>query len=166
MPEEDIDNYINNISEDCINSILAQTNWDDLDKSDIKEEVFNKLGIKVDQVEDVNNTVIEEFRKMNMITNELSGGNAFEYKKNKMLSSLDIEWVTHLRRASEIREGINLRGYAQKDPIKEFQKESFDSFKFLLNNFSDRCMGLVIELYTEAMEIVKKNDFEKSVGRK
>ena len=166
MPEKDIDSYINNISEDCINTILGQVVWDELGDSGIETEVLKKTGIKVNYASDINKVVVEEFKRMNDKTNGLSGGNAFEYKKSKMLSCLDNEWVTHLRRASEIREGINLRGYAQKDPIKEFQKESFESFKFLLDNFSTSCMSLVVDLYTEAMEIVKNNDSKNIIGRK
>jgi preprotein translocase subunit SecA len=44
------------------------------------------------------------------------------------LSSLDAHWKEHLLALDHLKEGIGLRGYGQKDPLREYQKESFDLF--------------------------------------
>ena len=44
------------------------------------------------------------------------------------LNSLDIHWKEHLLALDHLKEGIGLRGYAQKDPLREYQRESFDLF--------------------------------------
>lgn len=44
------------------------------------------------------------------------------------LNSLDFHWKEHLLSLDHLKEGIGLRGYAQKDPLREYQRESFDLF--------------------------------------
>ncbi len=45
-----------------------------------------------------------------------------------MLQSIDSQWKDHLQGMDHLKEGIGLRGYGQKDPIREYQKEGFDMF--------------------------------------
>ena len=49
------------------------------------------------------------------------------------LSTIDHLWVDHLTAMDELREGIGLRGYAQRDPLVEYKKEAFDMFEKLIN---------------------------------
>jgi len=49
------------------------------------------------------------------------------------LSSLDYHWKEHLLALDHLKEGIGLRGYGQKDPLREYQKESFDLFLDMLD---------------------------------
>jgi len=44
------------------------------------------------------------------------------------LSSLDAHWKEHLLSLDHVRDGIGLRGYGQKDPLREYQRESFELF--------------------------------------
>jgi preprotein translocase subunit SecA len=45
-----------------------------------------------------------------------------------MLQSIDTHWKDHLLGMDHLKEGIGLRGYGQKDPIREYQKEGYDMF--------------------------------------
>ena len=45
-----------------------------------------------------------------------------------MLQSIDTFWKDHLLGMDHLREGIGLRGYAQKDPIREYQKEGYEMY--------------------------------------
>ena len=49
------------------------------------------------------------------------------------LSSLDAHWKEHLLSLDHLREGIGLRGYGQKDPLREYQRESFELFLDMLD---------------------------------
>ncbi|MDR2368512.1 MAG: preprotein translocase subunit SecA [Deltaproteobacteria bacterium] len=46
-----------------------------------------------------------------------------------MLSALDSQWKDHLLNMDRLKEGIGLRGYAQKDPLREYQREGFEMFE-------------------------------------
>ncbi|MFH1025428.1 MAG: preprotein translocase subunit SecA, partial [Nitrospirota bacterium] len=50
------------------------------------------------------------------------------------LHSLDAHWKEHLLSLDHLKEGIGLRGYAQKDPLREYQRESFDLFINMIEN--------------------------------
>jgi preprotein translocase subunit SecA len=51
-----------------------------------------------------------------------------------LLQVIDRQWRSHLQQLDHLRQGINLRGYAQKDPINEFSKEAFLLFEEMLMN--------------------------------
>lgn len=54
------------------------------------------------------------------------------FEKNIMLKTLDALWREHLSSIDYLRQGIHLRGYAQKDPKQEYKRESFTMFENML----------------------------------
>ena len=54
-------------------------------------------------------------------------------EKHLMLQILDRHWKEHLASMDHLRQGIHLRGYAQKNPKQEYKKEAFELFQNLLN---------------------------------
>ena len=57
-----------------------------------------------------------------------------QIEKHIMLQILDHQWKEHLATMDHLRQGIHLRGYAQKNPKQEYKRESFELFKQLLND--------------------------------
>jgi preprotein translocase subunit SecA len=57
-----------------------------------------------------------------------------EMEKFVMLSTIDHLWVDHLDAIDDLREGIGLRGYAQRDPLVEYKAEAFNMFETLIAN--------------------------------
>jgi preprotein translocase subunit SecA len=55
------------------------------------------------------------------------------FERNVMLNSLDTHWREHLAALDHLRQGIHLRGYAQKNPKQEYKREAFELFENLLN---------------------------------
>jgi preprotein translocase subunit SecA len=56
-----------------------------------------------------------------------------QVQKMVLLQSIDNHWKEHLQVIDKIKEGINLRGYASKDPLIEYKKEAFQTFENLNN---------------------------------
>ena len=54
------------------------------------------------------------------------------FERNVMLQSLDTHWREHLSALDHLRQGIHLRGYAQKNPKQEYKREAFELFESLL----------------------------------
>jgi preprotein translocase subunit SecA len=54
-----------------------------------------------------------------------------QIQKMILLQAIDHHWKEHLARVDRLKEGINLRGYAQKDPLIEYKKEAFGAFEQL-----------------------------------
>ena len=65
---------------------------------------------------------------------DLSGRPSFAgFERSVLLYSLDSHWREHLAALDHLRQGIHLRGYAQKDPKQEYRREAFELYGELLN---------------------------------
>src|SRR5271155_384065 len=59
------------------------------------------------------------------------------HERMVMLSVIDGLWKDHLLSMDHLKEGINLRGYAQRDPLVEYKRESFDLFEAMMLKFQE-----------------------------
>jgi len=59
--------------------------------------------------------------------------NVRDYERSIMLNFLDSHWREHLSALDHLRQGIHLRGYAQKNPKQEYKREAFDLFSMMLD---------------------------------
>src|SRR5690606_8951561 len=64
-------------------------------------------------------------------------------EKHIMLNVLDQSWKEHLARMDYLRQGIHLRGYAQKQPKQEYKKEAFELFSEMLENVKRQVVTLL-----------------------
>lgn len=65
------------------------------------------------------------------------------FEKAIMLQTLDAQWKEHLAQMDYLRQGISLRGYAQKDPKQEYKRESFKLFTDMLETIKREVISLV-----------------------
>lgn len=77
------------------------------------------------------------------------------FEKAIMLQTLDSQWKDHLAQMDYLRTGINLRGYAQKDPKQEYKRESFSLFKAMLDNIKHEVIKLISRVQIRAEEDVE-----------
>ena len=56
-----------------------------------------------------------------------------QFERSLMLQTLDQHWRDHLANLDHLRQGIHLRGYAQKNPKQEYKRESFELFSDMLD---------------------------------
>ncbi len=57
----------------------------------------------------------------------------FYFLRSFYLQEIDSQWIDHLKTMDQLREGIHLRGYGQKDPKKEYKKEGFEIFRLMMD---------------------------------
>ncbi|HEY1069666.1 MAG TPA: SEC-C metal-binding domain-containing protein, partial [Thermomonas sp.] len=67
-------------------------------------------------------------------------------EKHVMLNVLDQNWKEHLARMDYLRQGIHLRGYAQKQPKQEYKKEAFELFSELLEKVKQEVVSLLARI--------------------
>src|SRR5690606_25657038 len=75
-------------------------------------------------------------------------------EKHIMLSVLDDNWKQHLARMDYLRQGIHLRGYAQKQPKQEYKHEAFNLFGELLDKVKDDVVTLLAPVRIRSEEAV------------
>ncbi|TNE72665.1 preprotein translocase subunit SecA [bacterium] len=64
-------------------------------------------------------------------------------ERTAVLSVIDDKWMEHLRELDSLKEGINLRAYAQKDPLIEYKREAFNMFRTLLESINSETISLI-----------------------
>lgn len=88
---------------------------------------------------------------------ELVGGETFrQFERNVMLQSLDSYWREHLAALDHLRQGIHLRGYAQKNPKQEYKREAFELFETLLDQVRTQVTRVVFTVQIRSPEDVEE----------
>ncbi len=67
-------------------------------------------------------------------------------QKMVMLQAIDNQWKDHLLAMDHLKEGIGLRGYGQRDPLKEYQREGFDMFEEMIERIRQETVGILLRL--------------------
>ncbi|MCZ6578285.1 MAG: preprotein translocase subunit SecA [Gammaproteobacteria bacterium] len=123
----------------AVNSIEEQ--WQ---IAELEQSLLNEFGVELpiqqwlDEDDDIDQETIltrivdhfeTEYRqKVDFLGPEIIAG----YEKDLMLMVLDRHWREHLAAMDYLRQGIGLRGYAQKNPVQEYKRESFEMFTDML----------------------------------
>ncbi len=85
---------------------------------------------------------------------ELDAWHGFE--RNVMLQNLDSHWREHLSALDHLRQGIHLRGYAQKNPKQEYKREAFELFESLLNFVRADVVKLLMTVEIRSQEQIEE----------
>jgi preprotein translocase subunit SecA len=75
-----------------------------------------------------------------------------ELERTIMLQQIDSQWKDHLLNIDHLKEGIGLRGYAQKDPLIEYKKESFKLFQDMQDRIEEEALRFLFLLQPVAEE--------------
>jgi len=167
MDEPEISEVITAIRADVVNGLIGQhippqsleEMWD---VDGLEERLKGELGLELpiaqwlkedsklheetlrEKILDTANTVYAE--------KEASVGSDVirQFEKAVMLQSLDSHWKEHLAAMDHLRQGIHLRGYAQKNPKQEYKRESFELFAELLDNLKYDVIGILSKVKIQA----------------
>ncbi|MBW7901660.1 MAG: preprotein translocase subunit SecA [Rhodocyclaceae bacterium] len=82
--------------------------------------------------------------------------NFHQFERNVMLQSLDTHWREHLAALDHLRQGIHLRGYAQKNPKQEYKREAFELFEGLLEAVRNDVTRLLVTVQIRSAEDVEE----------
>jgi preprotein translocase subunit SecA len=135
---EDLEQMIEEIVEEMMPVYIDEKHHpEDWNLSGFDDEIFHRFGLRLNLSEAGRESNQEEVKEL--IVSALNG-----HLKNKendfgkplmdylmrvvMLQAIDSQWKDHLLAMDHLKEGIGLRGYGQKDPVREYQKEGYDMF--------------------------------------
>jgi preprotein translocase subunit SecA len=144
------------IVEDYVSGILAdilerhcppKAHEADWDLKALKDAVFTRFGVdiyaeglKPEQMnrQELGDAIFEKLKQRYDAKEALIGAEAMRYHERMiMLSVIDAQWKDHLLSMDHLKEGINLRGYGQHDPLVEYKRESFDMFEEMMQRFQE-----------------------------
>ena len=160
LDAESIGEMIDGISQEVIQELVAQyiepesmeETWD-LDG--LQQALINDYMIDIDLVGLIErddalnagnlwNVIHQEFQKNYSIKENSIGQRPMrEIEKAIMIQQLDMQWREHLASMDHLRQGIHLRGYAQKNPKQEYKRESFEMFSFMMDQLKINAIGIL-----------------------
>jgi preprotein translocase subunit SecA len=88
------------------------------------------------------------------------------YERAIMLQSLDSHWREHLAALDHLRQGIHLRGYAQKNPSQEYKREAFELFSLMLEMIKSEVTRILMTVQirsAEELQAVEEPDLPRNV---
>lgn len=144
---------------------VVEKNFDDVLVDTIKEEVLHSLLIEVD----LKPEEFESLGKDGVRERILESARTFYQKKEEMLGSelmarleryatlsvIDHKWKEHLREMDDLKEGIGLRAYGQKDPLVEYKAEAFKLFVQLLEHVRNEVVSFTFKFFPQAPEQIQ-----------
>ncbi|MDO5668053.1 MAG: preprotein translocase subunit SecA [Alcaligenaceae bacterium] len=101
--------------------------------------------------------VIEEADKQNQQKIDMVGEESWaQFERSVLLDRMDSSWREHLSALDHLRQGIHLRGYAQRDPKQEYKKEAFALFSHMLDRIRDEAVKILMTVQIQAPEQVSE----------
>ena len=148
-----IKDSVKNIVDRYIPQEIDQQHWN---LKGLKEYLTNYLIEENDPMFNVKN--IEEIKKESLIKTltdkainiykqkeiELGEDNIREFERITILNVVDEKWTAHIEDMDELRKGIYLRSYAQKDPVIEYRIEGYAMFDEMIENIKENVMRVIL----------------------
>ena len=172
LDEGEISDTIKVIREDVVNGILDQyippqsleEMWDITGLEErFKAEFLTDMPVQnwLDEddklyEEKLRERVLEEVSAAYERKEEIVGPEVIrQFEKAVMLQNLDSHWKEHLAAMDHLRQGIHLRGYAQKNPKQEYKRESFELFTEMLEALKVEVVTILSKVQVKAQEDVE-----------
>ncbi len=167
MAQDDISDTIQSIRADVVNGVInsfvppnsLEEQWD---VAGLEEALARDFGdrLPVQQWLDSDDSLHEETLRQRIdqeieasyaAKESIAGASVLRhFEKAVMLQVLDSQWKDHLAAMDHLRQGIHLRGYAQKDPKQEFKREAFEMFSLLLERMKHEVVGIISRVQVQS----------------
>ncbi|NLT51453.1 MAG: preprotein translocase subunit SecA [Ignavibacteria bacterium] len=147
---------------------LVEDNYENAEIDIIKEEMLKNLLVDItvdpktfadlgkeglrDKLYEAAKTFYQ--RKEEMLGSELMG----KLERFAVLSVIDEKWKEHLREMDDMKEGIGLRAYGQKDPLIEYKQEGYRLFVTMLNEIRNNILSFCFKFFPQAPEEIQRRN--------
>lgn len=142
--------------EDDVNNLVEAYFPDNVET--LRMELRTRLLIDIEMNEQTLKGSKEAFRKgildvahdfYNRKEEQLGSDYMGQLERFAVLNTIDDRWRQHLRDMDEMKEGIYLRAYGQKDPLLEYKKEAFDMFSSMINDINLEVISVAYKYFPQ-----------------
>ncbi len=184
MAAEEISDIISAIRADVVNNVITQyipakTMVEQWDIKGLEEHLQHEFTVEVpvQKMLDDDHNLTEERLRARIIElleqnhhekeKHIDGGKPVlqHFEKSVMMQVLDNSWKEHLLAMDYLRQGIHLRGYAQKDPKQEYKREAFEMFSTLLEDIKYEVISILFKVRVSQDEEVQALDEQQQAPR-
>ncbi|MBT5482063.1 MAG: preprotein translocase subunit SecA [Alphaproteobacteria bacterium] len=150
MQAEDVHETVRDMRHDTIDNMVTEaipqgSYADQWDAEKLDNSARNVLGVEVPAADWIAEDGIAEaeiIERLQQLSDRYMAEKAVRFgsetmrmaEKSLLLQVLDQQWKEHLLQLEQLRQGISLRAYAQKDPLNEYKREAFMMFDSMLNS--------------------------------
>jgi len=139
-----VDNWdLEGLREQCMRVLLVNWDYKDPQYADLKHDQLH--DILLDLAKD---KLAEREQQFGAETME-------KLERYVILRVIDERWKEHLYEMDQIKEGIGLRAYGQKDPLIEYKKEAFSSFVSMLDRINEEALQFIFRAQVETRKPVE-----------
>ena len=160
LSSDNISDVISGISEEVIQEMVKQyidpdVPEDQWDLEGLSKAINSEFTIEMDietivnqddtlEDEQIWKTVLNQYNRHYDSKEQSIGPKPMrEIEKAVMLQQLDFHWREHLGAMDYLRQGIHLRGYAQKNPKQEYKRESFEMFSYMMDQLKSSVISIL-----------------------
>ncbi|OGP66289.1 MAG: preprotein translocase subunit SecA [Deltaproteobacteria bacterium RBG_16_44_11] len=177
---EDINEIVEEIADDLLFEYIDDKGRaEDWNLKGLDDAIFKQFNLKLNladanqlsSAESIRQFIVENVHKLLRDKEKDFGKELMDYLiKVIMLQAIDTHWKEHLLAMDHLREGIGLRGYGQKDPIREYQREGYEMFmdmifRIKIDTLEKLCLVRIQrEEEVESIKQKQKQDYVLSRG--
>lgn len=178
MSAEDIGETIQAIMQDVATAVVdkyipPQSFAEAWDISGLEKELADTFGLKLPiqkwlaeddtlHEEVLRQRILQEIQKVHQDKEvQIGRDNMRQLEKSIMLQILDSHWREHLSAMDHLRQGIHLRGYAQKNPQQEYKREAFVLFSNMLESIKYAVVSVLCTIQIQAQEDIAAVEEER-----
>ncbi len=153
---DNIKHMINSVAEDVVNMYANVQDGEEIDVPGLKLQIKNIFGIE--NVEGLNNEVLDENsliaelqekaqQKYLEKVNEVGENDIKELERVIMLKVVDEKWMNHIDAMDNLKDGIGLRAYGQKDPATQYRIEGSDMFEQMIEDIKTDVVKILLNIH-------------------
>jgi len=153
-------NLLDEFVDDLVEKYFDEVNADKL-KEDVLHHLLVDIHIPAEQFESlgkdgIKNKIIDAAKDFYKKKEEMIGSDLMaRLERYATLSVIDHKWKEHLREMDDLKEGIGLRAYGQKDPLVEYKGEAFKLFVVLLEQIRDEVVSFCFKFWPQAPDDIQ-----------
>ena len=147
--------YLLELSEDVIGGLIdsyceAASDPEEWDGEGLRKAIAQQFGLDLRHenisVEELNREELQQAifgkvkEKYERKDDDIGAQEMRHYERLILLNVLDAHWKDHLLAMDQLKEGIGLRGYGQRDPLVEYKKESFATFEQMMEGIEEQSL--------------------------
>jgi preprotein translocase subunit SecA len=173
MVSEDLSEAISAMREEVVTNLIdefvpPQSVYDQWDLKGLEDKIRNEFGLELPVAqwveedsklyeEPLRQKILDAFVSDYAEKESAAGAEPLRsFEKQVLLQVLDTLWKEHLQTMDMLRQGIHLRGYAQKNPKQEYKREAFELFQDLLEQVKFEVIQIVTRVKVQSPEESEK----------
>lgn len=114
---------------------------------------FSEEELKNQTIQSITDFIIQKCReKFKLLADNYTEESVKNLERTSLLQVVDKHWMDHMDAMEELKRGIGLRAYAQKDPIIDYRMEGFDMFDAMISDIKEETVKSVLSFYTNQVK--------------